>query len=756
MSATLLGLLTLAGLTTLLGRLVARVARVTWLDRNHPDVLPLQAALGTAVLTCLCATASHAGLGQNRVTWLVAGICAVLVAWAARRRAPGLARPNCRSSEWLPVTVAIGAAAVVGLLPVVWLGSFSPFGDAFYYSAVADWLVRHGVAEIAPRDPMKPALAIVSTIQPSGLRLGSSYLQAFVAALLGRPHALLVFYAVSCWGFILLAACVFCLGRRVFRLSPWLCTAAVCTMVCIPVGSIQALQGGFQAQPYGLSALIALLCATARLVERRTWTPGGCIVLGALLAWQTSAYSEVLPLAGVVLIAWLAVTARRAVMRGHGRTWRRAIAVVAVSYVLLGNLEIMRAVHSIPRQLHAAVGTAGWQVQVSTGKWLGLFAGTTVYPELPGPTPAAIPIAWLVVSIVILTLCIAALWRRTARPLLHTTRAATLVLGLMVVYFAFIAINASKQDAPTTMPLYKVSQWLHPLIIVSAWAGARRFLRGRRTPRVAAVVAILMVGAGLPIQIRYAEMCSRRISGFAGSDRPLAQLERLSDNMAGLAGQQLYVVTRPQLTNPRYVELLGYFTIQGRAAGLWSGCPKICNPGIPWTRPKLTDVVPPERPLTLLCHRPFFRIPGARKFGCKVVAVPVSDAPVLCQVDNPSGWARSPEGQPSIWIGGPATTLVVFAPHAGRASLTFEARPGPALKSAQSHLAITTKGTTATETIDFGATPGTRTVSLSFGVATGVNEISLACTDEPRRAGLSGTDPWPLMVSFADPTLSFD
>jgi len=63
---TYVGLAVLASLSLLVGRLAARVARVGWLDRFHPDVLPLQAALGTGLLTSLTATASHAGLGQRR------------------------------------------------------------------------------------------------------------------------------------------------------------------------------------------------------------------------------------------------------------------------------------------------------------------------------------------------------------------------------------------------------------------------------------------------------------------------------------------------------------------------------------------------------------------------------------------------------------------------------------------------------------------------------------------------------------------
>src|SRR6185295_11773505 len=59
-------LLTTALLAVLVGRLVVRRLGVAWLDRTHPDVLPLQAAIGTAAMTLAAATASHIGLGQRR------------------------------------------------------------------------------------------------------------------------------------------------------------------------------------------------------------------------------------------------------------------------------------------------------------------------------------------------------------------------------------------------------------------------------------------------------------------------------------------------------------------------------------------------------------------------------------------------------------------------------------------------------------------------------------------------------------------
>jgi hypothetical protein len=814
MSATLLGLLLLAGLTTLLGRLAARIARVTWLDRTHPDALPLQAALGTALLTCLCAAASHAGLGQASALWIVA-VGSVALAAGALRCGPALTqagrRPlaaGARLSAWLPLMVAMGVAAAAALLPVLRFGSFNTLNDAFAYDAVADWLVGHGVGEVAPRDSMLPALKIVAQMQESGLRLGTSYLQAFVAAALRRPHALLVFYAVSCWGFLLLAALVFCLGRRVFRLSPWLCTAAVCTLVCIPAGNAQALQSGFQAQPCGLSALLALLCATARMSGRRARAvTGGGFVLGALLAWQASAYSELLPVAGVVMLVWLAVTALRAARRGRGAASAsspaRMLAVLAASFLLLGNLEIVRALAAIPQQVRAVVG---WHVDASLAGWLALFAGTAVHPALPGLERVVPPMALLVPSVLVLALALGSWFfgggavargPRAARPLLHTTRAAVIVLLLMVVHFAFLAEDPWTGKPPHTWSLYKLSQWLHPLVVVSAWAGARRLLRGSGAPagsgtpagagtragagtharsraRVAAVFVLVVLAAGVPIHLRYAEVNSfRQMSGFAGSERPLAELERLSDGMAGLGDRQFYVVTRPHLTEPRFVELLGFFTIHARAAGLWTDCTHIYKPGIRWMRPELTDIVPPG-PLTLLCHAPHFPIAGGQELGCQVVAVPVSDTPVLCQVANANGLERS-DGQPFLWIGGEVTTLVVFAPRAGIVRLSFESRRGPALGAGACHLLLTrgraTEGTAddatdrATDrmtdhvtdhaTIDMAAGDGTRVVSLEIGIMAGVNEITLACTEAPRHGRPQGPDERPLLLSFSEPRLAY-
>src|SRR6185436_10801534 len=125
MAMTLGALLILALLAARVGRLVPRILRVAWLDRTHPDVLPLQAAIGTAAITLAAATASHLGLGQRgALFWLIGALVASGVA-ARWIRGPHSAR--VRTADWLPLLVALAAAAFVALLPLVRLNGFNPF-----------------------------------------------------------------------------------------------------------------------------------------------------------------------------------------------------------------------------------------------------------------------------------------------------------------------------------------------------------------------------------------------------------------------------------------------------------------------------------------------------------------------------------------------------------------------------------------------------------------------------------------------------
>jgi hypothetical protein len=748
---TYIGLATLAGSSVIVGRLVARIARLGWLDRFHPDVLPLQAALGTAVLTILCATSSHAGLGERRALVVVGLALAGLLLWSLRGRSQRRRRPRLRWSAWMPLAVALAVASVVGLLPVAWQHSFCPFSDAFYYDAVSDWLVGHAVSEPAPCSADRPALAVVRTFQDSGLRLGTSFLQSALTAALGATHALLLFYAVSCWGFLLLAGCLYSLARGPPRLAPWVASAAVCTTLCVPAGATHALQTGFQAQFYGLSALLTLLCVSSRLLRRANRTPAAMVVLGALLAWQASVYSELLPVALAVLGVWLWVAAGRSRGGRPRAAWARPLAIVAGTFAVLGNGEIRRALLALPMQWSTEPDV---HIDLPTWSWLGLFSGTSTYPPLEGFDPPLNPLSLVVGPVVPVGLCLVGLLRRRTRFLASGTVAALTILGLLVVYASFIRRDPWSNQPPHTWSLLKLSEWAHPLIIVGAWAGVSRWLRSRCAQRAAAGFALLLVLAGLPLHASYSNMLSFwPMQLFTGSDRPLDELERLCDGMAQVSRRMMYVVTRPQLTDPSFVELLGYLTIGGRATGLWTGCRYIYMPWVPWMAPEKTDRIPTERGAVLICHNPHFEIPGSMPLGGQVVAAPLSNEPVLCQVANANGLQLSPRGDPVIWIGGPPTTLVVFAPRDGRLRLDFRAHLGADLSSTVRHLEVTSQGRTESWTVDTQAPLTQVSASLTCDVLAGVNEILVRCIDPDTEARPDGRV---LKLAFSHPRVSFD
>jgi hypothetical protein len=428
----------------------------------------------------------------------------------------------------------------------------------------------------------------------------------------------------------------------------------------------------------------------------------------------------------------------------------------AIAFVLafapFGQLEIVRAFDGLPVQLRAEVGV---HIDRSTADWLGLFSGAAIYP--PMDEHAGLNLLALVGPAVPLVLFLIGILRPRTRALATAAIATCAVFAALAAYFTLLATDPWTQDRPHTWSLHKLAEWAHPFVIVGAWAGLAGWLRSRRSRAAAAVAAVSLVVAGLPLHATYARVLSySSMREFTGSERPLDELEPLCRNMALVSRRPMYVVTRPELTDPAFVELLGYLTIHGRAYGRWEGCKYIYMPWVPWLAPEYTDRVPRDPDVALLCHDPHFAIPGAVPLGGSVVAAPLSAAPLLCQVANPNGLQISPKGEPVLWIGGPPTTLVVFAPRAGRLRVDFLTHFGRADSVAARHIEVSNRGRSETATID-RPVPRTRVAAGFFcDVEAGVNEIGLRCTDPPDTAAEVRTDGGLLQLTFSSPRVSFE
>ena len=748
MGLTLGALLALALLAVLTGRLVARLLRIAWLDRMHPDVLPLQAAIGTAAITLAAATASHLGLGQRwALVWLIG---ALVASGVACRRVRGSHSSSVRVAHWLPLLVAMVAALVVALLPLVRLNAFNPFNDTCYYNAVSDWLMNHGVDERVPRDALRPVQALAALVEQTRIRLGTSYLQALITAASGVPQAIRLFPVVSGWGFVLLAGCLYSLGRRGLRMPPWLCTAAVCSAVCVPAGASHALQAGFQAQLYGTSALAALTAVMAGLVPRRRWTGGGCVLAATLLAWQTSVYSELLPVAMLVLLAWVPATVRSARRRAAWHVWCRMPLMTILAWLCLANFEALRASSAIPLQMTTVVG---WHIDLHEATWLGLLTGGSILPEPHAVAPSANPMMLLGAPLVPLGLGLLVLLFGRARHLLHGPRVAIGVMALLAAWFAFVARDPWTGDHPHTWSLLKVIEWLHPFVLLAAWGGAALVLRRRLARAAAALVGIAALLWGLPLHVAYArENSCEDLAEFTLSDRPFDELTRLSNGMAALHDETLYIVTRPEYTQPRFVELLACLAPRSRVAGRWAGSHYL--DGLPGLEAEATDRLPQPGPVTLIAYRPHVPVPGARTLGAGVVAVSAGDDPLLVQIGGERLLDTAPPNKPGLRIGTAPLVLVVFAPRAGWLRIDALAeRCGPATGARHVEYGMTT-GTTRYETLGFGAHARSLPLRLNVQVEPGVNEISVRCRSPAAEAD-DGSPSREALLTCSVPTLAW-
>jgi hypothetical protein len=426
------------------------------------------------------------------------------------------------------------------------------------------------------------------------------------------------------------------------------------------------------------------------------------------------------------------------------------MALLAGVFLLVGNFELLRAAESLPNQM---ASTPGHHITATPLQWMGIATGSTVYAPLGGVLPDWNPLGLPAGPVLPLVLCVVFLVRRRGRHLEHGAAAALLVLALTGAWFGFVAPDPWSGTPPATWSLFKLTQWLYPLVIVCAWACIGRWLRGPRPARAAAALALLAVGAGLPMHVRYADLVSRRgVAAFAASDEPLEAMEELAGQLSQYAGQPLYIVTRPQLTNPIYVGLLAYLCEWSPTAGLWKGCPYFNQAEGRETR---TDVIPTGGRLTLLCHQPLFPIPGGRALACQVVAVPASADAVLGQVNSPAGQGRGPAGRPFAWLTAAPTTLVVFAPRRGQLQLRFSVKAQPGVPVTPVTLRLTGVTSDDTCSVEVGGAGSDVAVQLTCNVDAGVNEIRLTCLG-PSGGGPEGDDgSGAVRVAFSSPQLEF-
>ncbi len=389
-----------------------------------------------------------------------AGIAVTLTVLAAIQLRSDL-RP--RLGLFGPMTIA-GVAGAWSLLAVLWkYSAFNPFHDAFTYLVHSQWLQSHAFSERVSATAAHPALSQIALYQAGHLRMGASFVLAWIQSLTGldalHAYPAAITLPVACGG-LALAGVVWSVvrGHRQWCLALGLLPGLTLN------GATFAVSNGFLPQSYGLLFSLGAL-ALASL--------GGRAAIPAAICFSAHVYCypEALPF---TLFGFLPLLAMRSA---------RTCALAALGLgTLLAAPELFRAVPGLILQSGSVVGINSPISPVealahATGFFAGTFADRTLLAVGAGPA--------LVVCLVVMALAAAGL--RHASKWAGIAALGTVLVALALAWCVFRWIEINPWDGTRGNPWRqaRAASWaVYPALTLIA-AGLGLLWKHRRDTRVA-------------------------------------------------------------------------------------------------------------------------------------------------------------------------------------------------------------------------------------------------------------------------------
>jgi hypothetical protein len=552
MVLVLLGILIgLALATVFVGRVVIGALDGHLLRRFTPINAAGSAIVGTVSIVVVFSWLTTAGWPAPRIVLVVLGSAVGLLLLCATRGTLDALRPRAGNPGWLALLCPLLLAAILSFLPLIGSGDFNIGNDTFTYCALSQWLQDRGITSI---DALEPASMMggLPRLYSGGLRLGASYLLAWLQAAVHSPLSVLVYPAASAWSFVLvMAALAICL-RFLFRLPGAWISGGLLAFAALPHSGYWAHHNGFLSQPLGLAGLLFGIALASRTLQAREQTLSAACLIGLVTAFLLTVYVPVLPFFGVAAAYTTGLILYRA--RPRGRLWPALRFVVAslLSFALFGFCDLVAlfrglpTLASLPTGYHIALQGLT-ELAFSMGA-LALYAHAALVIGR-----AALLLSWLT-AVVASGL---ALWG-AVRGVPGRARGLLVVVGLFAAsgaYFSSWARDPWTQQLGNTWSIFKLEQWVYPLIFLLQCAGL--FALRRRARWVVPAVAFLVVTlagqhrlwivpeVGNTIE-RLTESEHRRGSGIATGARgsSFSQLTTMQETLRRLPPGTLYLAGR--------------------------------------------------------------------------------------------------------------------------------------------------------------------------------------------------------------------
>jgi hypothetical protein len=553
MVLALLGILTGLSLATVfVGRLVIGALDGHLLRRFTPVNAAGSAIVGTMSIVVVFSWLTTAGWPAPRIVIAVLGLSIGLLLLCITRGTLDVLRPRPGSPRWLGLLGPLLLAATLSFLPLIGSGDFNVGNDTFTYCALSQWLQDRGITSV---DALEPASMMggLPRVYSGGLRLGASYLLAWLQAAVHSPLSVLVYPAASAWSFMLvMAALAICL-RSLFRLPGAWISGGLLAFAALPHSGYWAHHNGFLSQPLGLAGLLFGIALASRTLQRREQTLSAALLIGLVTAFLLTVYVPVLPFFGAAAAYTTGFILYRA--RQQGRLWSalRFVAASLLSFALLGFCDLAALFRGLPT---LASHPAGYHIALqgltelafSMGA-LALYAHAALVIER---TPLLL--SWWAAVVA----CGLALWGAVL-GVPGRARSLLVVLGLFAAsgaYFSAWARDPWTQLAGNTWSVFKLVQWVYPLLFLLQCAGLFALRRRARwvVPAVALLVGSLAwqhrlwmrAEVGNTIE-RIAESDHRRGSGIAtsaGGASSFSQLTSMQETLRRLPAGTLYLAGR--------------------------------------------------------------------------------------------------------------------------------------------------------------------------------------------------------------------
>jgi hypothetical protein len=657
--------------------------------------------------------ASHAGFAARASSTFVGVIGLGSLAALAGRRRGQLLLPPARLGESAPTAIVCALAAGAALLPVILYNGYNIFNDTWAYVTVGEWLQKNGFGKPYADDPDYPAYRAVLVYQVPGLRMGATFLLAMTQVVFPAFRTVELFPATVAWALVLNVLGIFLVCRWTLRLPRSLANGAALFAVAT-IGPLHySAHNGYYPQLIGTALLLTIIACLSRALAKSNWRFESAFVLGLLAAGLLSSYSEMIPIivilgGGFVMVGlWLAFRTRKVAQ--FLRFWGAMLAV----FLLLGNIEFLRAARAIPLQMKVV---AGGHIPWSSLEFWTAAMGIDVFR---GPNPgASLPKAVAAVLLsVAFVLGMGELLRRRRALMLAL---AIGLLSSMAAYFQFVATNPWTGGTGHSWSLLKVVKWSYPLLVTVQFAGIHSIIRFLPRKEILIAVASLL---GLiwisPDHVKIAEQDATPLRQFVDSDEPFVRIRVINRFIKMKSIRRIYLLHEPPGVFPRVYTpyFLKHIAFKNDWGDSWLSHPNDSGRSF---------AIDPQTSFLHLGPLPFDaadqRVPG----GWSLVNPRRS---FILNIDNPNYGLQANETGRFFWLGQVKTRMYVFAPHEGDYRLSFRATTGPGLpETSDRRIKITGPGR---DDYDLQLHDTTSQPAITVHLRAGISCLEIRCVDRP-------------------------